>query len=438
MTGLPYALTCEITFDGVSTGSPTWVDITDRLLGFQTYRGQATRNDGPQAGTLSVRIDNTDGAFDPDNYASPYYGGLYPNRRVRITAQRTSGSSVVGIGYAYLDRLERGWPGGLAYSETVLACTDLTKLYQRWTISGLVTSSAGASTHMNGVAGYAASVGGAGLTFAACTYNGPQWDYIAAVAIADGGFFFIGTDGNPVYHTSTYRTTQTRATVSQGTFAFGTPDGIAIETDFVPYMDDSLLANTITVISAAGVSHPSTDSTSVSEFGTLPFELDTQMSGGGGLTSGASNTRAASLRDEKSFPTTRIDSFTLDALTDADCLEHALNRQISDRITLRIGPMGGGGAMTQDYWINSVGHDVTLDGEQSWRTTYEVVAIPGTLQPIAVAYTLSGSGDVQAVSIRATGNAPGMLASGSGQVTAGTGTYSDIYSSAYESLVVIT
>lgn len=389
MPGLPYAITCEITFDGVSVGSPTWVDITDRLLGFTTFRGQQKDTDGPQPGTLTVRLDNTDGAFDPDNDASPYYGGLLPNRRVRLTAQLTSGSSPVGLGYAYLDRLERSWPGGLVYSESVLSCTDLTKLYNGWTISGLVMASGYyAENHMNAVASYAASVGGAGLAFVGASYNGAQWEYITQVATSDGGFFFIGTDGNPVYHTSSYRTSETVSTTPQAVFAFGTPNGIAVETDLVPYMDDSLLANTISVIAADGVPHPSTHPTSVSQFGAVPFELDTQMSGGGGLTGGAANTRAARLRDERSFPTTRIDSFTLDALTDDDSLEQALTREISDRITLLIGPVGGGSAMTQDYWINSIAHDVTLDGTPQWRTTYEVVAITGTLATYSAPGTL--------------------------------------------------
>lgn len=373
MPGLPYAIKCEITFDGVSVGSPTWVDITAYLIGFTTFHGTQRNTDGPQPGTLEVRLDNTDGRFDPDNTAGPYFGSLMPNRRIRISAQQTSVSASVPIFYAYVDRIQRSWPGGSAYSETVMNCTDLSKLYARRTVNGLSVATGSTSNHMNAVAGYSATVGGVGLIFGAHSYDGPQWDYITDLAIADGGFFFIDGLGNPVYHASTYRTSMTVSTTVQSTYGFGAPNYTAVDSDLLPYLDDSLIANSIRVRDFRGTQHPSTNGASVTAFGVQLLEID------GWLDGLSANIRAAALRDERSFPTTRVDAITLDALTDDTSLSDALTRNISDRIRLVIGPLGGGSTTRQDYWINSVAHDVQLSGDQQWKTTWQIAAVRNTL-----------------------------------------------------------
>lgn len=373
--GFPYSLTCEITFDPAFTASPTWVDVTDKLVSFSTFRGQQYDTDGPQPGTLTVTFDNTDGDFDPDNTSGPYYGSILPNRRIRIIAQQTAISTPVALAYAYVDSISRSWPGGMAYSETVFSCTDLTKYYARWTIAGATVTQQSINQHMNTAAGYACSTGGAGLTYEAAAYDGIQWDFIQALALADGGRFFIGTDGNPVYHTSAYRATQTVSTTSQATFAFGTPNGIACETDLAPTVDDRLLANSITVVDSAGTNRTASAGSSIAQYGTLAFSIDSRLAAGnGGLIATAANSRAAAIRAQRAYARSRVADFRLDALTDSDCMTQALTRQISDRVTLTVGGLGGGSVSTVDYFIESVAHDVQLQGSPSWVTNYQVSA----------------------------------------------------------------
>lgn len=372
MTGLPYALTCEITFDPVSDTSPTWVDVTDRLMSFSSFRGQQYDTDGPQPGTLTVVLSDPDAAFDPENTSGPYYGFLRPNRRVRIIAQQTAMSSPVPLAYGYVDSFERRYEH--ADAQVTISCTDHTKLYARHKISHtLLQDYVGAN--IDELLNTSASVGGTGLLMAQLACNGWHWDFLSDLARDDGGRFFFDGSGDPVYHVSQYRTSQSVSTTSQATFAYGTTSGIPVEVDLAPGFDDALLANYITVRDAAGGAHVKQNASSQAEYGVLDFEMDTSLMPGG------ANTRAQSVRIQRMYPRSRVRELRVDALTDADCMTQALGREISDRITLSIGGLGGGTAHSTDYFIDSVAHDVSIAGQQSWVTTWQVNACRSSAGP---------------------------------------------------------
>ncbi len=369
--GFPYGLTCEIAFTSPFI-APTWTDVTSRLISFRSNVGQQFDYDGPQPGTMTVVLDNTDGALDPENTSSAYYPNVKVNRQVRISVQRTSGDPLVPILHMYADSWERSWPGEMRVSETVVECTDLVKYYARWSITGLAVAANTAAVHMNAISG-AATPGGGGLNVVASTYNDNQWDYITNLAIADGGLFFIAGDGTAVYQTFTYRNTATRSVNSQATFAFGLTAGTEVS-EPAPRLDDRLLANMLTVLDAAGTAHNANDAASRTEYGDLPFDIDTRGPGGTGLTAASSDTRAADLRNQRANPRSRVESFTLEAHTGADQLQQALALGIGDRVTFAVQPLGGGAAVSTPYWIHGVQHDVDFR-DPRWVTTFSVVGI---------------------------------------------------------------
>ena len=83
--------TLEVDWDNDGTYGNTYTDVWPRLLrrgtAFKCKRG---RNYGSQrtgrsiAGTLSARLDNRDGLFNPQNAVSPLFGLLSGGRRVRF------------------------------------------------------------------------------------------------------------------------------------------------------------------------------------------------------------------------------------------------------------------------------------------------------------------------------------------------------------------
>jgi len=61
------------------------VDVSDQVDGITTARGRNAQADLFQTGTLTLRIVDQDGDFNPQNAAGPYYGLLTPLRKVQIT-----------------------------------------------------------------------------------------------------------------------------------------------------------------------------------------------------------------------------------------------------------------------------------------------------------------------------------------------------------------
>lgn len=381
MAGWPYLVKCEIAFTAFNV-APTWTDVTSRLIRFKSEVGQQYDYDGPQPGSLTVVLDNTDGALDPTNTSSIYYPNVKLKRQVRISAQLTSGSSLVYLAHGYVDSWTRSWPGGVRVSRTTVECTDLVEFYARWVLSGLSQTAGTAAVHMAAISSASTPAPAGGLDIVTSTYNGNQWEYIKNLAVADGGLFYIDGQGSPVYLTSTYLATSTRSTTSQDTFAFGLATGTEVTDDLAPALDDRLLANAITVVDAAGTNHTATNSTSVAEYGSLPFSITTTGPGGTGLTASAADTRAASLRTRRAFPDVRVESLTIDALTGNQQMTDALALKMGDRITLVTQPLGGGSSASRPYLITGISHDVDFIDSQ-WLTTYQVEPAAVYAQPAA-------------------------------------------------------
>lgn len=66
------------------------VDVSDQIDYITTNRGRQAEADQFQTGTLSLRIVDQSGSFNPQNPGGPYFGLLSPMRKVQITATYAS------------------------------------------------------------------------------------------------------------------------------------------------------------------------------------------------------------------------------------------------------------------------------------------------------------------------------------------------------------
>jgi len=83
----------------LADGSSVIVDVSDQLDQIQTTRGRNAAADQFQAGTLTMRIVDQNGDFNPQNTSSPYYGLLSPMRKVQITATYSGTTYPIFSGY---------------------------------------------------------------------------------------------------------------------------------------------------------------------------------------------------------------------------------------------------------------------------------------------------------------------------------------------------
>lgn len=112
--------------------TPTWVDITTRILTRTPLRWRRGRDhalDETTASTFTVELDNTDRAFDPSYSSGPYYGFLGPNRLIQLRA--TWGVVEYVLGTWLVDGWEQRYVKADNHASVMVRATDTFRLLAR-------------------------------------------------------------------------------------------------------------------------------------------------------------------------------------------------------------------------------------------------------------------------------------------------------------------
>jgi len=122
------------------------VDVSDVVDSINTKRGRNAQADQFQTGTLSLRIVDQNGYFNPMNISGPYYQLLTPMRKVQITA--TYGAITYPIFSGFITSFSTTTPqssvGDVVY--TTIQAVDAFRLAQNAQISTVAGTSAGQLT----------------------------------------------------------------------------------------------------------------------------------------------------------------------------------------------------------------------------------------------------------------------------------------------------
>lgn len=122
------------------------VDISNVVDSINTKRGRNAQADQFQTGTLSLRIVDQNGDFNPMNVSGPYYGLLTPMRKVQITA--TYGAVTYPVFSGFITSFSTSTPqssvGDVVY--TTIQAVDAQRLAQNAQISTVAGTSAGQLT----------------------------------------------------------------------------------------------------------------------------------------------------------------------------------------------------------------------------------------------------------------------------------------------------
>jgi hypothetical protein len=119
------------------------VDVSDVVDSINTKRGRNAQADQFQTGTLSLRIVDQNGYFNPMNISGPYYQLLTPMRKVQITA--TYGAVTYPVFSGFITSFSTSTPqssvGDVVY--TTIQAVDAFRLAQNAQISTVAGTSAG-------------------------------------------------------------------------------------------------------------------------------------------------------------------------------------------------------------------------------------------------------------------------------------------------------
>lgn len=367
----------------LSDSAAVIVDVSNVVDTVQTNRGRNAQADQFQTGTLSLRIVDQNGDFNPQNINGPYFGLLNPMRKVAISATYS------GVNYPIFSGFITSFTTVTPKEETEVVYTTITavdafRLAQNAQIATVVGATAGdlSGTRINQILdqiGWPASMRDvdAGLTTLQADPGTARTSLAAlqTVTISEYGALYVDGSGSFVF--------QDRE-VTTGSIG-GTPTLFNDNGTNIGYfnsvwrLDDTLVYNSASITRTGGTTQLAIDQASIDKYFTHSYNQQGLLMQTDLVALDYAQAYVAS-RKETSI---RCDAITLDLYTDnynAGIIA-ALELDFFDPVTITTNQPGSS-TLTKTLQVFGVSMTVTPN---SWKTTLT------TLEPIIDGFILDST-----------------------------------------------
>jgi hypothetical protein len=360
------------------------VDVSNRVNRIETNRGRTALSDQFQTGTMTLRIVDQNGDFNPQNVSGPYYNLLTPMKKVQITA--TYGATTYPIFSGFITSYVTTYPdeSEADLAMTTIQAVDAFRLAQLAQISTVTGATAGqlSGTRVNKILDeidWPASQRDidAGLTTLQADpgTNRTALQALFTVSESEYGAIYVDADNNFVF--------QDRG-VTAGSIG-GTPTVFADNGTGIDYFDatwvlnDVLVFNKATITRAGGSPQVALNQASIDKYFLHSYFLDNLLMQSDAVALDYAQAYVAS-RQETSI---RVDAIVLDLYTDNynSGILAALGLDFFDPITVKT-TQPGGSLLEKTLQIFGVRMMITPN---SWKTTFT------TLEPVIDAFILNNS-----------------------------------------------
>ena len=359
------------------------VDVSNQVDSIQTIRGRNAQADQFQTGTLSLRIVDQNGDFNPQNPSGPYYNLLTPMRKVQITA--TYGAVTYPLMSGFITSYTTTTPKNTTdVVYTTIQAVDAFRLAQNAQISTVAGTSAGqlSGARINALLDaidWPASMRDvdAGLTTMASDPGSPRTSLAAmqTVQTSEYGALYVDAAGSFIFQDRSVTTGSTGATPT----VFN-DDGTGISYfNAVWRLDDTLVYNSASVTRTGGTAQVAIDQPSIDKYFVHSYNQQNLLMETDAVALDYAQAYVAS-RAETSI---RCDAIQLDLYTDNYNLGiiAALELDYFDPVTITTNQPGGS-TLTKTLQVFGVAHSITPN---SWKTTLT------TLEPIIDGFILDSS-----------------------------------------------
>jgi hypothetical protein len=359
------------------------VDVSNVVDSVQTNRGRNPQADQFQTGTLTLRIVDQNGDFNPQNPNSPYFGLLSPMRKVAITA--TYGANTYPIFSGFITSYTTTTPrnaNDVVY--TTITAVDAFRLAQNAQIASVAGAAAGdlSGTRINQILdeiGWPTSMRDidAGLTTLQADPGTARTSLAAmqTVTLSEYGALYVDATGSFVFQDRNV----TAASIG-GTPTVFNDNGTNIGYfDAVWRLDDTLVYNAASITRTGGTTQLAIDQASIDKYFTHSYNQQNLLMQTDAEALDYAQAYVAS-RKETSI---RCDAITLDLYTDnynAGIIA-ALDLDFFDPVTITTNQPGAS-TLTKTLQIFGVAMTITPN---SWKTTFT------TLEPIIDAFILDST-----------------------------------------------
>ena len=359
------------------------VDVSNVVDSIETKRGRNPQADQFQTGTLSLRIVDQNGDFNPQNPSGPYYNLLTPMRKVQITA--TYGATTYPIFSGFITSYTTTTPknaNDVVY--TTIQAVDAFRLAQNAQISTVAGTSAGqlSGARINALLDaidWPVSMRDvdAGLTTMQADPGTARTSLAAmqTVEISEYGALYVDAAGSFVFQDRNVTAGSTGATPTVFNDN-GTDIGYF---NAVWRLDDTLVYNSASVTRTGGTAQVAINQPSIDKYFVHSYNQQNLLMQTDAVALDYAQAYVAS-RAETSI---RCDAIQLDLYTDNynTGIIAALDLDYFDPVTITTNQPGGS-TLTKTLQVFGVAQSITPN---SWKTTLT------TLEPIIDGFILDSS-----------------------------------------------
>ena len=359
------------------------VDVSNVVDSIQTKRGRNPQADQFQTGTLTMRIVDQNGDFNPQNGSSPYAGLLTPMRKVQISA--TYGATTYPIFAGFITSYTTSTPkNALDVVYTTITAVDAFRLAQNAQISTVAGTSAGqlSGTRINALLDaidWPASMRDvdAGLTTMQADPGTARTSLAAmqTVETSEYGALYVDAAGSFVFQDRSVTAGSTGATPT----VFNDNGTDISYFDAVWRLDDTLVYNSASITRTGGTAQTAINQPSIDKYFIHSYNQQNLLMQTDAVALDYAQAYVAS-RAETSI---RCDAIQLDLYTDNYNLGiiAALDLDYFDPVTITTNQPGGS-TLTKTLQVFGVAQSITPN---SWKTTLT------TLEPIIDGFILDSS-----------------------------------------------
>ena len=359
------------------------VDVSNVVDSIETKRGRNPQADQFQTGTLTMRIVDQNGDFNPQNPTGPYYNLLTPMRKVQITA--TYGATTYPIFAGFITSYTTTTPknaNDVVY--TTITAVDAFRLAQNAQISTVAGTSAGqlSGARINALLDaidWPASMRDvdAGLTTMQADPGTARTSLAAmqTVEISEYGALYVDAAGSFVFQDRSVTAGSTGATPT----VFNDNGTDISYFNAVWRLDDTLVYNSASVTRTGGTAQVAINQPSIDKYFVHSYNQQNLLMQTDAVALDYAQAYVAS-RAETSI---RCDAIQLDLYTDNynTGIIAALDLDYFDPVTITTNQPGGS-TLTKTLQVFGVAQSITPN---SWKTTLT------TLEPIIDGFILDSS-----------------------------------------------
>jgi hypothetical protein len=360
------------------------VDVSDRINSIETNRGRTALSDQFQTGSLTLRIVDQLGEFNPQNMSSPYAGLLDPMKKVQITAIYEGVTYPIFSGFitSYLTTYPKEASEDVAI--TTIQAVDAFRLAQLAQISTVTGAAAGnlSGTRVNQILdqiSWPATMRDidAGLTTLQADPGTNRTALAALYNVSDSeyGALYVDASGSFIFQDRSVTAGSIGGTVT--TFA---DDGSGILYNNANWiLNDVLIFNKATITRAGGTEQVALNQASIDKYFLHSYFLNNLLMQTDAVALDYAQAYVAS-RAETSI---RCDAITLDLYTPnyTTGVIAALDLEFFDPIKV-ITTQPGGSIIEKTLQIFGTRNSITPN---SWKTTFT------TLEPVIDAFILNNT-----------------------------------------------